>query len=238
MGVAAVIQCDLYILTRMKNPLKKLSVWRNYTTSQWERWWEKRNIDWQKDYLATWNHPHRHLIAGVLKTFSWFSLLEIGCGAGANLYHIVRTAGEHKQVGGVDINPEAIKVASQALNGAYLKVGSVEDMMMSDNSADVILSDMCLIYVGPRKIRKVLREVKRIGRLRVVLSEFHAPRLIDRLLLRYRSGLHAYDYVKLLESEGFHDVTMYKMPKECWPGADDSKQKFRYVIVAKIPKRK
>jgi ubiquinone/menaquinone biosynthesis C-methylase UbiE len=218
--------------------VRKLPFWRNYTTSQWSRWWRDRDIDWKEDYLSTWNHPHRNMLMAVLQTFDWFSLLEIGCGAGANMYKILQTFKAEKQLGGIDISPEAIEVAKKAFQGAFLKVGSVEDIMMSDNSADVILSDMCLIYIGPSKIKKVLSEVKRIARGRIVLCEFHAPKLKDRLMLRARAGIHAYDYVKLLESQGFHDVTLYKMPKECWPGADDQKNKFRYVIVAKVPKRK
>lgn len=217
--------------------VRKLPFWRNYTTAQWSGWWARRKIDWKTSYLDNWNHPHRQMISAILKTFPWMSLLEVGCGAGANLAQIVKTHPVGKQLGGIDVNPEAIELAKQTFAGAFLKVGSVEDIMMSDNSADVILSDMCLIYVGPRKIGKVLQEMKRVARSRVVLCELHSDSWVERLKLKYQSGLHAYDYLKLLEKHGFHDVIRYKLPIEAWPEGEKQK-KFGYVIVAKIPKRK
>jgi SAM-dependent methyltransferase len=222
----------------MKKLLKKLPFWRNFTTDQWKHWWVNREIDWNQAYLSTWNHPHRQMIAAVLKTFSWFSLLEVGCGAGANMYQILKSYGEEqKQLGGIDISPSAIETAKKAFNGAFFKVGSVEDIMMSDNSADVVLSDMTMIYVGPNRINKAIKEIKRVARERVVFCEFHVASFIDRLKLRMSSGYHGYNYVRLLEKHGFYDVTLYKIPDEAWPGGDD-KNRFRYIVVAKVPRRK
>lgn len=216
--------------------LKKLPFWRNYTTSQWSSWWQNRKIDWGESYLSTWNHPHRHMITSVLKTFEWQSLLEVGCGAGANLMNIIKCIGK-KQLGGIDINADAIEMAQKSFNGAFFKVSSVEDMMMSDSSVDVVLSDMTLIYVGPRKINKVIKEIKRVARLRVVLCEFHMESWFQRIMMRLKSGYNAYDYVKLLEKHGFHDVIRYKIPKEAWPGGG-WQEKCGYVITAKVPRRK
>ena len=131
----------------MKSLFKKLPFYRNYTTNQHKKWWKNRSIDWQKDYLDTWNHPHRGLIVSVLKKLSWLSLIEIGCGSGANLMRILKEI-PGIQVGGVDINEDAIKLATESFKGALLKVGSADDIMLSDNSCDIILSDMLLIYVG------------------------------------------------------------------------------------------
>src|SRR3990167_8019507 len=96
-----------------------IDIWRNYTTRQWERWWKKRKIDWNKEYLATWNHPHRNVISSTLKQLPWAALLEVGCGAGANLLNIIKRINEPllaegkqgKMLGGIDINPDAIKAA-------------------------------------------------------------------------------------------------------------------------------
>lgn len=216
--------------------LKKLPFWRNYTTAQWALWWGNRKIDWKAAYLETWTHPHRQMIVSVLRTFDWISLLEVGCGAGANLMAILQS-GMKKQLGGLDVNPDAIELAQKVFQGAFFRVGSVEDIFMSDSSTDVVLSDMTLIYIGGRQIDAVIDEIKRVARLRVVLSELHTDSWWERFKLWFNSGLHAHDYVKLLEKHGFHDVIRYKMPPEAWP--DGEKQhKFGYVITAKVPRRK
>ena len=205
------------------------------TTKYYKDWWNFRKIDWKKSYLDTWNHPHRDMIVWVLGSFRWNSLIEMGCGPGPNLVKIVKEF-KNKQLGGVDINADAIKLANETIAGAYLKVGSVENSMMSDNSADVILTDMCLIYMDNSKIGKVLKELKRIGRSRIVLCEFHSESLFKRLKFKRKTGYNAYNYKKLLQRYGFYDIILKKIPEEAWPGGEPQKT-FGYIITAKIPRK-
>lgn len=203
-------------------------------TTYWAKWWKDRKIDWKTSYLDTWDHPHRKLIVNVLSNLNWHSLMEVGCGAGANLVNIVRLL-PGKQLGGVDVNPEAIALASKTFVGGHFKVGSVDDILMSDKSADVILSDMCLIYTGPRKIESTLRELKRVARSYLVLCEFHSDSWFNRLALRWNTGYNAHNYPKILEKIGCYDIRTYKLKEEDWPGGNPQKT-FAYIIVAKITK--
>ena len=204
------------------------------STNHHKKYWQERKIDWKQSYTSTWNHPHRFIISKVLKTFKWLSLIEIGCGSGANLINIIK-AFPGRQVGGVDVNPDAIEEATKYLNGAYLKVNSGDNVMMSDDSTDVVLTDMCLIYVGPRKIKKYLEEMKRIGRHHIILCEFHSDSWWNRMALRFNSGYYAYNYDKLLRKEGFYDIIKLKLREEDWPGGDPQKT-FGYIIHARIIK--
>jgi len=206
------------------------------TTREHEKYWTNRKIDWKTSYFDTWNHPHRFLISDILKRLSWISLIEIGCGGGANLKNILESV-SGKQIGGIDINKDAIDFCSKNFVGGMFKVGSGEDVMMSDNSTDVVLSDMSLIYVGPMKINKYLNEFKRIGRKYVILCEFHSNSLWNRLALRFNSGYNAYNYRKLLSKHGFYDIFIQKIPESAWPGGNPQKT-FGNIIVAKIPKIK
>lgn len=202
-------------------------------TQYWTKWWADRKIDWKVSYTDTWNHPHRTLISWVLGKFPWVSLLEVGCGSGANIINIIKHH-KGKQVGGIDVNPDAIKLAKETFEGAYLKVGSVEDIPMSDKSTDIILSDMTLIYIGPRRIDGALKELRRVARDRVVLCEFHVKSPWQRFKIWRESGYHAHNYQKLLEKHGFYDIILYKLPKEAWPGG--YQEKHGYIITAKVPK--
>ena len=214
--------------------IKKLPFYRNYTTNQWSRWWKNRKIDWNKEYAQTWNHPHRNIIVGLLNTFSWLSLIEIGCGAGANLIKIAKNL-PGKQLGGVDINPEAIAEAERIFEGGVFKVCPADDVMMSDKSTDVSLTDMTLIYVSPLKITKHLKELKRITRNYIIICEFHSESWWQRLKLRLTTGYNAYNYKKRLQELGFYDIITYKIPDELWPGVKNDK--FRFIIKAKVPRR-
>jgi ubiquinone/menaquinone biosynthesis C-methylase UbiE len=205
------------------------------TTTKWVNWWANRKLDWKVEYLDTWDHPHRSFIVAVLKSFPWLSLIELGCGSGPNLVKIVKSI-PNRQIGGVDINPEAIALAEQTFRGGVFKVGSADDVMMSDRSTDVVLTDMLLIYIGQLKVDNYIREIRRIARKYVVFCELHTTSPWKRLLLKFNSGYNAHNYKKLLTKHGFYDIEVYKVPKEAgWGG--EPQDTFAHIIIAKVPKR-
>ena len=205
-------------------------------TNKHKQYWQDRKIDWDKSYLSTWNHPHRALIVAFLRNFSWLSLIEIGVGGGANIARIIREL-PGRQFGGIDINQDAIELCNKTFQGGLFKVGSADNIMISDNSTDVVLSDMTLIYVGKKDIVRYIREIRRIARDRIVLCEFHSTSWWSRLKLKWRSGYYAYDYEKLLHKNGFYDICKYKLKSEDWSddkGMSHEPQKtYAYIIIAK-----
>lgn len=202
------------------------------TTKQHKDYWKQRKIDWDAHYLSTSTHPHRNVIIEVLKTFPWKSLWEIGCGPGPNLVKIAQEL-PGRELGGNDINKDAIDLARKTFKNAMFEVGSCEDVLLSDKACDVTLSDMTLIYIGPTKIKNVLKEIKRFTRNRIVLVEFHSEKWWRRWWLRLTGGYNAYNYKRLLEQCGYYDVMQYKIPEQFYPNADPVQKEFIHIISAK-----
>lgn len=204
------------------------------TTKSQSKYWEDRDIDWDKEYFQTWSHPHRYIITSVLNMFQWGCLLEMGVGGGANLKNIISLL-PNKLVGGIDISQKAIDFCTSKFNGGVFKRSSVENIELSDNCTDVSLSDMTYIYVGPFKIKKCIRELRRISRGRVVLCEFYEPNPFKRLWLYLTEGYFFYNWPKLLRKQGFYDIMTVPLPKEAWE--EGLQTKYCYLIMAKVPKR-
>lgn len=209
------------------------------TTNQHKKYWAERKIDWKQAYCDPDNpgdtimHPHRQLIIDKLRKMRFGSVLEVGCASGANLYRIQREF-RGVQVGGADLSRDAIAEAKRALGPlAILDVASVENMFFGDKSADVVISDMTLIYFGPRMIKKALREIARVARKQIIFCEFHSESFIKSWGLRMATGYNSYNYRKLLENEGFYDIFIDKIPESAWPGGEPQKT-FGYIITAKI----
>lgn len=192
------------------------------------KYWKDRKIDWVEHY---WNpeHPHRNYIIALLSKLKFTSLLEVGCATGANLYR-VKKAFPNTSIGGVELNEDAVKEASLRLPGAVIEQGSAENMFFSSKSVDVVLTDACLIYVGPTKINKVLKEIDRVARSAILFVELYSPSFLQRLLIRF-AGYNAYNYPKLLKKLGYYDIELYKIPKEAWPGGPW--EYWGYLIIAK-----
>lgn len=203
-------------------------------------YWANRKIDWVKSYLELWNHPHRAMLAYRCSLFKWESMLEVGCASGPNLFHFLK-AFPNRDIGGVDLNEDAIKVARQVLElrrlqmpsrTVYAEVASGNNIFIGDQSTDLVLTDMTLIYVDPLKIKSYLKEFKRLARVKVVFYEFYSPRLWDRLRMMWR-GYYAHNYPKLLKNMGFDDIIVTKLPPESWPESKQH-QKFGYIIEASV----
>jgi len=203
------------------------------STQQHKDYWANRKIDWNQSYLSTWNHPHRQLIVAALKSIGWTSLWEVGCACGPNLVKITKEF-QGKQLGGSDVNPDAIALAEETFKGARFHVESAEDLLLSDKSVDVVLSDASLIYIGPQKIHKVMNELTRISRNHILLCELHCTSWWKRFMYRIKTGYNMYDYEKLLKEYGCYNVQIVKIPKEYWPGTPW--EEHGYIILANVIK--
>jgi len=204
------------------------------TSKQWEKWWSKRQIDWFESYFNI-EHPHRKLIMEKIKQAGPIeSVFEIGCAAGANLALAHRLF--QVKVGGVDINKDAIDTVQKMFpyHRDRFEVRSGEDLFLSDRSISIMLTDMTLIYLGPFKIGKILEEIKRVTRERIILVEFHHESVIARMALRLATGYYAYNYRNLLERYGFYDIEIQKLTEQHWPGGEPQR-KFGYIITARTP---
>ena len=213
------------------------------TTNQHKKYWRDRKINWLDSYLngidpATnrpmWDHPHRQMIVWALQSFNWISLWEVGCGAGANLVKITNSF-KGKMLGGSDINADAIETARKVFNGARFHVESTDDLLMSNDSVDVVLSDASLIYIGKDKIDQAMHEITRTARNHVILCEFHGNSWWKRFWFKLKTGYNAYNYKDLLEKHGCYDISIIKIPEDMWPGFPWNK--WGYIIIAKVTKK-
>lgn len=204
------------------------------TTKSQTKYWTDRKINWKESYFDTWNHPHRFVLTALLRTFNWTSLMEVGVGGGANLANILKHT-KGKQLGGIDVNEDAIEFCQKTFRGGVFKKGNTEDLPFSDKSVDVILSDMTYIYVGPIAIHKHIKEIRRVTRGQVVLCEFYEPNPIKRLWYWWKHGYFFHNWKKILEKYGFYDIFMVKLPEDAWPGG--LQEKHCYLIKAKSPHR-
>lgn len=205
------------------------------TTKQHAQYWKDRKIDWDVAYGSgpgAWNHTHRLMIIEAIKRMGLGSICEVGCAGGANLLLISRVF-PHIQVGGADINPDAIEAARKILPpGSVLDVKPATDLFFSDKCADAALSDAVMIYHGPRSIRKAIREMKRVSRRHLIFVEFHNTSWLKRVALWLATGYSAYNWKKLLASEDLHDIEIKKIPANLWPGTPW--EQWGYLITARV----
>lgn len=147
------------------------------------------------------------------------SVLEIGCGCGANLEVIAIRAPLLRLVG-VDISPASIAVgrerfAELGLGGIKLVEGQADNLRaFAEASIDVVFTDAMLLYIAPDKIQACIEEMRRIARRAIILLEMHRDGIgLDG---SYTRDGWVRDYRVLFNQFGY-DPKLTRMPPEARP---------------------
>jgi arsenite methyltransferase len=148
-------------------------------------------------------------------------VLDLGSGAGFDCFLAANKVGKKGKVIGVDMTPAMIKKAKEnAKKNGYTNVefrlGEIEELPVSDNSVDVIISN-CVINLSPDK-KRVFQEAFRILKPggRIIVSDIV---LLKELPDGIKNSVEAYgacisgaslknEYLKFIKEAGFKEVTV------------------------------
>ncbi len=149
------------------------------------------------------------------------TVLDLGAGAGFDVFLAANKVGNSGRVIGVDMTPEMVgKARANALNDGYenveFRLGEIENIPAADSSVDIVISN-CVINLSPNKQRvfkEALRVLKPGGRLMVsdivLLKEL--PDAIKQSVAAYvgcvAGALMKDDYLKTIREAGFQDVNV------------------------------
>lgn len=149
-------------------------------------------------------------------------VLDLGSGAGFDVFLASPRVGETGKVIGVDMTDEMLTKANEnAKKGNYTNVefkkGDIEALPVEDNSIDAIIN--CVINLAPDK-KKVFKEAYRVLKMggRLMASDIVLIKLLPEelkndkeLLVGCVSGaILKQDYLDILEKTGFSDITIHK----------------------------
>ena len=146
-------------------------------------------------------------------------VLDLGSGAGIDVFLAANKVGENGHVIGVDMTEEMIQRAKKiAKDNGYINVefrlGEIEDIPVNDNTIDVIISN-CVINLSPDKLqtfKQAFRVLKPGGRLLVsdLVTEGFLPDDIRKSLDAWGAciagELEKNEYLETIKKAGFHNI--------------------------------
>jgi ubiquinone/menaquinone biosynthesis C-methylase UbiE len=190
-----------------------------------EKWWARRKI--AEGYWENRNHPSKRYLADKIGEFMPArNVLEVGCASGPNLYVLAKSYPETDFVG-IDVNFPAIKYGNEqfvkeGISNVKLLVGKADELeQFREKSFDIVFTNALLIYIGPDRIEKVVREFIRVCQHAIILMElqFFDPRKKNSGGLGvYQSGNWVRDYRELFKKYvGEKNITIAKIPEKVWP---------------------
>lgn len=151
------------------------------------------------------------------------TVVDLGSGAGNDVFIARSITGEKGKVIGIDFTPEMIEKANR--NNAKLnysnvefKLGEIEAMPLSENTADVVVSN-CVLNLVPSK-QKAFSEIYRIlkpgGHFCVsdIVVKGNIPEDLKKSAEMYAgciSGAVGYDeYLEIIKQTGFRNIEIKK----------------------------
>ena len=168
-------------------------------------------------------HPHRGFLINRIEKYSPFdTVLEIGSNAGQNLLLLAQRFPE-VEFHGIDINSRFVEAGRNWLAGngvtnvslTVKRADRVDDF--SDRCFDIAFTDATLMYVGPDKIRGVLRKMKRVTRKAILMNEWHLERTNSSDPSLWYDLHWVHNYRLLLEGLVPADkISITKSPKDLW----------------------
>lgn len=190
-----------------------------------EFYWRFRHIlqdkTWAENYISpqALHHSHRKLLIQAIARHAPFkSVLEIGCASGPNLILLAEKFPQ-TELWGIDISNYAITVGKDyikkhSFSNIHLKTGSAETLKnFPDKSFDIVFTDAVLIYIGPEKIKEVIREMVRVAKYAIILVEWCSEKPHA-----YEADHWAYNWKMLFVEAGISNVKISRLSDASWKG--------------------
>lgn len=162
-------------------------------------------------------------------------VLDLGAGAGIDVFLAANKVGANGYVIGVDMTEEMVKKANQtAKKSSYrnveFRLGEIENLPAEDNSVDVIISN-CVINLSPDKL-KTYKEAYRVlkPKARILISDLvtegelpeKTRRNFDAWAECIAGAMEKGAYIETIKKAGFRDIHIMSQDTFNEPGIDDS----------------
>ncbi|MCX7647739.1 MAG: arsenite methyltransferase [Elusimicrobiales bacterium] len=164
------------------------------------------------------------------------TIVDLGSGAGKDVFIAAQLAGKNGKVIGVDMTEEMIKLARKnarkfkektGLNNVEFKKGFIEDIPVKDNVADLVISN-CVINLSPDK-KKVFEEIYRILKpgAEMVVSDIVLDKKLPEKLKNNKDlysaclsgALLKKDYLSTIKKAGFKNLKILVSKKYSFSGS-------------------
>lgn len=225
-------------------------LWRKIRDLAWRRYWRAEEARQSKSHgrpvsgLAL--SERGTLVERIGDHYPFASVLEIGCAYGQNFHTLAPLFPAVKMLG-IDRSRDSIEGGNVVLResgimNAVLEVGEGENLeRFANRSFDIVYCSACLLYVRANTVERVVKEMLRVARKRVLILEQHAenPSFPNQALGTFVQrpgdvqGYWIRDYRALLKRFIPEDrFTLTRVPKPSW--AQEQWRDLAYLVDVQV----
>jgi ubiquinone/menaquinone biosynthesis C-methylase UbiE len=147
------------------------------------------------------------------------TVLEVGCGVGANLQWITQRV-DANRVTGADINAKALRLLDRRVPGVRGVNAPARELPLADRSVEFVLSMGLLMHQPRETLDKVMSEMVRVSRRYVFCGEYCETETVEDAYCGEERALFRRDYAALLLDLFPYDLALIRQgrlrPDEGW----------------------
>jgi trans-aconitate methyltransferase len=163
-------------------------------------YWLKRG----KEYMANFRHDKRlqlqeSMLLEYLRTFSFESVLEVGCGFGRITKLVILNFPDIRDYLAIDLSPDQIRNAQEYIKPALVnssinlefRVAEIQCMQV-DRRYDLVLASSVLMHILPKDIVQVMTMLVRLAKKHVINIDWFEESIAQR---RPWNFVHPYERI-------------------------------------------
>lgn len=187
-----------------------------------EQYWLKRGKHFFYEKRPKYVWKTIKTLMTFLKTLSFDTVFELGCGYGAVTKLILQQFPDVK-IQAIDISPDQIRFARKYVDSDRVKfdVGTIHDFDFSENEYDLVIAVLVLMYIPFHDIEKVVMKMVRMSKESIVNADWYmsVPSYSGHIFQqlphpRYGMSLQCvHGYTSLYKKFGVKQVRMIPIPR-------------------------
>lgn len=186
-----------------------------------EQYWLKRSKHFFYERRRKYVCKVVKTLMSLLKTLSFETVFELGCGYGAITKLILQQFPDVK-IQAVDISADQIRFARKYVDSDRVKfdVGRIQDFDVSENKYDLVIGVFVLMYIPFHDIEKVVMKMVKTSKRSVVNADWYmsipgySGHIFKQVPDRYGMCLQCvHDYTSLYKKFGVKQVRMIPIPR-------------------------
>jgi ubiquinone/menaquinone biosynthesis C-methylase UbiE len=159
-------------------------------------------------------HKEEQMLMGLLKTFGFDSILEVGCGYGRVTKLVLRNFPKVKKMKAIDISPHQIQNARRYVTDkrVVFDLGNVKDMeelkWKDDENYDLVIAVSVLMHIPLEEIELAIKNMVEISNKHIVNIDWFRPTIAIQ-----EGYCFAHDYTRLYKKFGIKEVQVVPITK-------------------------
>ena len=163
--------------------------------------WKMRGLTFSNENYQVTTYSQHDWLIGQIEKFKPLIVLEVGCGFGRNLRHIINNTSYIQEIYGIDISKKMLKEARRVkgVKPKNILHSYANNMPFKSDKFDLTITFGLLMHIPRSDIKDVINEIIRVSKNNIIIDE----EVKDSDVYEINNYTFNHDYIKIFKGYGW-----------------------------------